>query len=44
MKAHKDSHNDHSTWNSITALTNFEEGQIWVEKSEGEFQYDNEWK
>ena len=44
MKAHKDSHNDHSTWNSITALTNFEEGQIWVEKSEGEFQYDDEWK
>ncbi|CAE6948284.1 unnamed protein product [Symbiodinium sp. KB8] len=44
MKAHKDSHNEHSTRNSVTALTEFEDGQIWVEKREEEFQYDDEWK
>ncbi|CAE7259551.1 RE1, partial [Symbiodinium microadriaticum] len=44
MKAHKDSHNEHSTQNSVTALTEFEDGQIWVEKREEEFQYDDEWR
>ena len=44
MRAHKDSHNEHSTRNSITALTEFKDGQIWVEKREEEFQYDDEWK
>ena len=44
MKAHKDSHNEHFTRNSITALTEFKDGQIWVEKREEEYQYDDEWR
>ncbi|CAE7352485.1 RE1, partial [Symbiodinium necroappetens] len=34
MGPHRDSHNQHGTENTVTALTSFEDGQVWVEKSE----------
>ncbi|CAE7215721.1 GIP, partial [Symbiodinium necroappetens] len=44
MGVHRDSHNEKATQNSVTALTNFNGGQVWVEKGEDEFEYDDEWK
>ena len=44
MGPHRDGHNQHGTENTVTALTSFEDGQVWVEKSEEEYGFNDVWK
>ncbi|CAE7242183.1 unnamed protein product, partial [Symbiodinium sp. CCMP2456] len=44
MGPHRDSHNQKGTENTITALNDFANGEVWVEKKEGDYSYDDEWR
>ncbi|CAE7236757.1 RE1 [Symbiodinium sp. CCMP2456] len=44
MGPHRDSHNQRGTENTITALNDFTNGEVWVEKTEGDYSYDDEWR
>ena len=44
MGPHRDSHNQTGTVNTVTALTKFDNGQVWVEKSEEEYGYNDVWR
>ncbi|CAE7890279.1 GIP, partial [Symbiodinium necroappetens] len=44
MGPHRDSHNQSGTTNTVTALTKFDNGQVWVEKSDEEYGYNDVWR
>ena len=44
MSAHRDSHNQKGTLNTVTALTEFSIGQVRVEKDEEDYAYDADWR
>eukprot|EP00439_Symbiodinium_sp_Y106_P044585 s732_g5.t1 len=44
MGPHKDNHNQRGTMNTVTALSEFNGGQVWVEKDEDEFELEDEWR
>ena len=44
MSAHRDSHNQDGTVNTVTALTEFSNGEVWVEKNEKDYAYDDDWR
>eukprot|EP00439_Symbiodinium_sp_Y106_P022529 s5312_g2.t2 len=44
MGAHRDSHNQRNSSNTITALTKFQNGQVWVEKDQDDFTHLDEWR
>ncbi|CAE7931226.1 GIP, partial [Symbiodinium necroappetens] len=41
MAPHRDSHNQEGTLNTVTALTDFNNGQVWVEKKETDYGHDD---
>ncbi|CAE7876411.1 TY5A [Symbiodinium sp. KB8] len=44
MGPHRDSHNHRGTSNIVTALSNFTNGEIWVEALEDEYDYSDVWR
>ena len=44
MGAHRDSHNQRNSSNTITALTEFQNGQVWVERDQDDFTHLDEWR
>ncbi|CAE7214330.1 RE1 [Symbiodinium microadriaticum] len=44
MGPHRDSHNHRGTSNTVTALSSFTNGEIWVEAREEEYDYSDVWR
>ena len=44
MGPHRDSHNHKGTYNTVTALSNFDNGEVWVEAGEDNYSYNDVWR
>ncbi|CAE7577689.1 RE1 [Symbiodinium sp. CCMP2456] len=44
MAPHRDSHNQEGTLNTVTALTDFSNGQVWAEKKEVDYSHGDVWR